>query len=164
LLKKQKGDVEMIPLEAQQALEDHAPCSYYSTEESGLLNAETFYDVEVIRVEDDSTYPRIVVRSIGIDRADLEIDIAREEDFHLLQLTSYMEEEFIEVEYDTAYEGGDYSDVGDFAYIPARLVDEIGMEKAFQRTTTHDPKHIIHWTENATIDRYELWQRVSTDM
>src|SRR5258706_10223799 len=124
LLFKEEGDLKMTPKEAQQALNQHAPCTYYSPKASGGLDAKIVYDVEVIRVDADPIHPRIIVGSA--DRPGLEIAIARE-DFNLLQLTSHMEEEFIEVEYDTTYAGGDYSDVGDFAYIPARLVDEIGM-------------------------------------
>ena len=49
----------------------------------------------------------------------------------------------IQVEYDLAYWGGQYSQVGDYAYIPLGLVQTIGLESAFQVATGHDPAHII---------------------
>ena len=71
--------------EAQQALEQHLPCVFYSKKDSGWLDAKTFYDVEVIQVDTDSTHPRIVTRIS--DHPGFEIHIASE-DFGMLQLTS----------------------------------------------------------------------------
>lgn len=48
-------------------------------------------------------------------------------------------------EYDLEYYGGDYSGVGEFAYVPLRLVDELGPRRAFRQHTGHSPRHIIHY-------------------
>jgi len=55
---------------------------------------------------------------------------------------------YIQVEYDLNYAGGNYSSVGQFAYIPKELADETGVEEAFRQTTGHDPVHIIHYSED----------------
>lgn len=52
----------------------------------------------------------------------------------------------IQVEYDLQFWGGDYSGVGQFAYVPATLVDELGVEEAFQAHTGIDPVHIVHYS------------------
>jgi len=51
----------------------------------------------------------------------------------------------IRVEYDLSYNGGNYSDVGDMAYIPIALVNEHGIEQAFKLHTGHDSIQIIHY-------------------
>jgi hypothetical protein len=55
---------------------------------------------------------------------------------------------FVKVEYDVEYSGGNYSNGGDIALIPVKLVDEVGMKEAFKRTTGYDPCHIIHYSED----------------
>jgi hypothetical protein len=52
----------------------------------------------------------------------------------------------IRVEYDTHYTGGDYTDVGDYAYIPSALVEQMGVERAFYKTTDINSIHIVHWS------------------
>ena len=63
------------------------------------------------------------------------------------------EVEFIEVEYDTDYYGGDYSDVGQTAMIPADLAERIGMGMAFRQTTGFDPIHIIHYSPDKRYNK-----------
>jgi len=50
----------------------------------------------------------------------------------------------IEIEYDKSYWGGDYTQVGDYAYIPFELVDAIGAEEAFQIATGCDRANIVN--------------------
>lgn len=57
-------------------------------------------------------------------------------------------EPHIRVEYDLEYYGGDYSKVGQFAYLHADTVEEIGVEEAFRQATGIDPVHIIHYTSD----------------
>jgi len=61
----------------------------------------------------------------------------------------------IRVEYDTAYTGGNYNGVGEFAYIPLSLVEAFAeqdqdgddcVELAFTKITKLDSMHIIHYT------------------
>jgi hypothetical protein len=53
----------------------------------------------------------------------------------------------IQVEYDLEYSGGDYSDTGDFAYVPCSLADRLGsIEAAFERHTGHSRIHIVHYS------------------
>ena len=48
------------------------------------------------------------------------------------------------IEYDLTYTGGNYSSVGQFAYIPHALIDSLGsVEAAFEIKTGHDRQHII---------------------
>jgi hypothetical protein len=152
---------EMNLQEAQQALEQHLPCTYYSPQENGWLDADTFYNVEIIRIDTDPTHPRIITR--GIQKPGLEISIVRE-DFHLLQLTTPMEKEFFEVEYNIDAKRGNDKGTGKITFIPADLVSQMGMGEAFKRITGFDPVYIIHWTENVTVDRYEIWSQGYTDV
>ena len=64
---------------------------------------------------------------------------------------------YIMVEYDLAYTGGDYDQVGAFAYIPVKIVEffkkidpreEEDVPLAFTYWTGYEPVHIIHWDEN----------------
>jgi len=66
------------------------------------------------------------------------------------------EEPHIKVEYDTSYTGGNYSDVGDFAYIPVSLIDafideshdecfETALHAAFRKLTHLDSMHIVNF-------------------
>lgn len=52
---------------------------------------------------------------------------------------------YFRFEFDLGYTGGNYSDVGDFAYVPESMVNELGEKGAFTATTGHDAIHIIHW-------------------
>lgn len=55
----------------------------------------------------------------------------------------------IQVEYDLEFAGGNYSNVGDFAYVPVELIDKCkNVEEAFQKHTGIDPIHIIHYCED----------------
>lgn len=63
-------------------------------------------------------------------------------------------EECFEVEYDLKFSGGDYSGVGDFAYVPfALLTDDVTPEEAFEQHTGHSRQHIIHFTLDEAFDR-----------
>jgi len=53
----------------------------------------------------------------------------------------------VEFEYDENWSGGDYFDTGKFVYIPLSLVDEVGAQRAFERTTGISWKHVV--TQNA---------------
>jgi len=55
---------------------------------------------------------------------------------------------FYKVEFDPSYYGGDYKSVGNFALIPADLVDQVGMDKAFEQTTGHVAANIVHYSED----------------
>jgi hypothetical protein len=59
-----------------------------------------------------------------------------------------MNKQFYKVEFDPTYRGGNYSGVGNFALIPAELVDAKGMSAAFLQTTGHSPVHIVHYAED----------------
>lgn len=70
-------------------------------------------------------------------------------------------EAHIKVEYDPRYTGGDYTDVGDFAYIPVTLVDafckeghdfEDALGLAFTKVTKQDAMHIVHYTSDEHFD------------
>lgn len=59
------------------------------------------------------------------------------------------------IEYDLGYWGGDYSDVGDFAYVPESLVarhDDVGA--AFEAFTGHDRRHIVCTYEDEHVDAF----------
>jgi hypothetical protein len=49
---------------------------------------------------------------------------------------------FIQVEYDPEFAGGNYSKVGQFAYIPANEKD---IETAFEKQTGYPKSCIIHY-------------------
>ena len=67
----------------------------------------------------------------------------------------------IRVEYDRTFLGGDYSKVGDFAYIPLDAIGAVpGMlrgderlKAAFQIITGYDPIHIVHFTYDEVYDQ-----------
>jgi hypothetical protein len=59
---------------------------------------------------------------------------------------------FIEVEYDLTYSGGDYDKTGQFALVPLLLVEELGLEKAFEQHTKHSAVHIIHYSPDEPRD------------
>lgn len=63
------------------------------------------------------------------------------------------EPEFIEVEYDTDFYGGDYSYVGEMVMIPAELANRVGMGMAFRQTTGFDPIHIIHYNPDERYNK-----------
>jgi len=58
------------------------------------------------------------------------------------------------VEYDLEFTGGDYSDVGQFAYIPHRVIDEFGggIQEAFKAHTGIDPVHIVNYNLDEAYD------------
>jgi hypothetical protein len=66
----------------------------------------------------------------------------------------------VRIEYDLAYEGGDYSVVGQFAYVPASLVEElVDLEAAFEAMTGYDRNHIIHYSPDELYDAEgNLWE------
>jgi hypothetical protein len=55
-------------------------------------------------------------------------------------------------EYDLEYDGGNYDQAGRMAYVPARLIQMLGMEEAFQKHTGVDPVHIINWNTDVAYD------------
>lgn len=62
--------------------------------------------------------------------------------------------ECIRVEYDPEYEGGNYSGVGQFAYIPVKMLEatqgetfESKVEIAFEKITGYFKKNIIHYSD-----------------
>lgn len=62
--------------------------------------------------------------------------------------------EFIRVEYDRAFDSevcGDYSDVGEFCYVPN--LDEMSIEQAFTAMTGLDARHLINTGDD---ERYNL--------
>lgn len=86
---------------------------------------------------------------VGIDSSFLEQDVGPVfSPFDRGFLLVLDDEEFIEVEYDEEYTGGNYSDVGNHTYIPVSLVDAIGLEHAFKEITGIDPIHIVSYNED----------------
>lgn len=68
----------------------------------------------------------------------------------------------VQVEYDSAFWGGDYDGVGKFVLIPLSLIGEYamqspdgndGVELAFTKITTLDSVHIIHYTLDELYDQ-----------
>lgn len=64
----------------------------------------------------------------------------------------------VRVEYDLAYAGGNYSGVGEYAYIPWEEIDTHGngegaLRLAFRAVTGHDPIHIVHYTFDEVYDQ-----------
>ena len=57
-------------------------------------------------------------------------------------------EPFVQVEYDKAFHGGGYSDVGAFAYVPLSLIRQMNndVEAAFTAHTGISSTHIVHYT------------------
>lgn len=72
--------------------------------------------------------------------------------FHLYPEDECEDGKYFQVEYDLNYTGGDYSNVGAFAFVLVSLVDEVGMDTAFKQTTGFDPIHIVHWSEDDLFD------------
>ncbi len=65
---------------------------------------------------------------------------------------------YIRFEYDLDFWGGDYSDVGDFAYVPAKRCEKIGYERAFTEQTGIDAQHLIHYSPDELYDADgEFW-------
>ena len=65
----------------------------------------------------------------------------------------------VRVEYDPDYTGGDYSSVGQFAYIPHEVIDRLprndpdaNLKTAFT-VLVGDPRHIIHYTFDEPTDQ-----------
>jgi hypothetical protein len=66
----------------------------------------------------------------------------------------------VRVEWDLNYSGGNYSDVGNFVYIPLDMIDrqkgrseQSKLEKAFRQMTGQDPVHIVHWSPDEVFDQ-----------
>lgn len=59
---------------------------------------------------------------------------------------------FVKFEFDASYFGGNYSGVGQFRYVPEKLCDAMGYERAFQLHTSIDPRHIIHYIQDELYD------------
>ncbi len=64
-----------------------------------------------------------------------------------------LSEECIRVEYDPEYSGGNYSGVGQFAYLPVKMLDAIQgetferkVEIVFEKTTGYFKENIIHYS------------------
>ena len=70
-------------------------------------------------------------------------------------------DEYLMVEYDLAYAGGDYDKTGEEVAIPVSLIDACGgdVEAAFERLTGHDRRHIIHYGNEvfSREDVREFW-------
>jgi hypothetical protein len=58
----------------------------------------------------------------------------------------------IRFEYDLDYAGGNYSKVGDFAYVPAELCLRLGDEEAFEQHTGIDRIHIASYCPDELYD------------
>lgn len=57
------------------------------------------------------------------------------------------------IEFDLNFFGGDYSNVGDFVYIPEDFVDQHqSIESAFVAFTDHSEKHIVCTYEDERVD------------
>jgi len=58
------------------------------------------------------------------------------------------------VEYDLDFTGGDYSDVGNFAFVPLSVVDRHAgdVEAAFKAHTGIDPIHIVNHNLDEVYD------------
>jgi len=65
----------------------------------------------------------------------------------------------VRVEYDLDYDGGDYSKVGQFAYIPHEIIDQLpGTDPDTKLRTAFtvlvgDSRHIVHYTFDETFDQ-----------
>lgn len=57
-------------------------------------------------------------------------------------------QEYVKVEWDPEYNGGDYSGVGNFALIP--VCDDV--PAAFEKQTGHPRVHIVHYSEDELHD------------
>ena len=64
----------------------------------------------------------------------------------------------VRVEYDLNYWGGDYSDVGQFTYVPHEVIDRLpgkDMDRKLKTAFTvlvGDPRHIVHYTFDEVYD------------
>ena len=65
----------------------------------------------------------------------------------------------VRVEYDLNYWGGDYSKVGQFAYIPHEVIDRLPGKDHDKKLKTAftvlvgDPRHIVHYTWDEPTDQ-----------
>ena len=65
----------------------------------------------------------------------------------------------VQVEYDLNYWGGDYSKVGDYAYLPHEVIDRLPGKDNDKRlklafaVLVDDPRHIIHYTFDEVFDQ-----------
>ena len=72
-----------------------------------------------------------------------------------------MSNSFYKVEFDPSFFGGSYSSQGNFVLVPEYLVDELGMDKAFEKTTGHVAANIVHYSED---DRFNALGEFLLDM
>lgn len=71
--------------------------------------------------------------------------------------------QYVRVEYDPLYTGGDYSGTGQFAYLPMDLVEAFakedqggdGVELAFAKMTKLDSMHIVHYSLDERYNQHE---------
>lgn len=63
-----------------------------------------------------------------------------------------MTQAFYKVEFDPSFFGGGYTSQGNDVLIPESLVDELGMDKAFEKTTGHVAANIVHYSEDDRFD------------
>jgi hypothetical protein len=59
---------------------------------------------------------------------------------------------FVRIEYDRNYYGGDYSGVGDFAFLPEDGLTDENLKQRFGKQTGLDPRNIIHYSFDETYD------------
>jgi hypothetical protein len=65
----------------------------------------------------------------------------------------------VRVEYDMDYWGGDYSKVGQFAYIPHEVIDRLPGKDQDRKLRTAfavlvgDPRHVVHYTWDEPTDQ-----------
>lgn len=98
------------------------------------------------------------------ERDTLNLPVSTGEDARWLTLRAAHQDDdrYIRVEYDTAYTGGDYDNVGSFVLVPLNLVeagysagpDDSAVAWAFAKVTGLDPIHIIHYSLDETYDRH----------
>ncbi len=61
--------------------------------------------------------------------------------------------QYVRVEYDEEFFGGDYSGVGNFAFVNLIDINGLGsVETAFKQTTGIETIHIIHYSEDELYD------------
>ena len=59
----------------------------------------------------------------------------------------------IAFEYDMEFADGNYSKVGEFAYVPLALCEELGEEETFEKHTGIDRVHIVHYSSDEIMDQ-----------
>jgi hypothetical protein len=106
-------------------------------------------------LENKSGGPQVVVYA----------DALRDEPTHVIPIPN--KTPCIRVEYDLDFAGGNYSGVGQFAYVP---LNDIGhapdaVEAAFEKLTGHGRVHIVHYCPDKTFDEDgNPWQPLETQL